>query len=320
MGARLWQVVSDCGLLDDKVRKTQVQQIDCALPASEQGAVSRFVVRIERLAYDEENCDGASDELSRGLKQLEPMLQGAQETSATARAQAARVLDRPEFEVAPPPEPKDKKVEKPEDDESEGPIAKWFRETWEAFVKWLFGPDRHEHHSSMESDFSPNLGISNLVVVAAIALVGGVLLWLLLRGFSRDKQQELQGQEGAILQTPLAPDPMNALSRPPEGWAGLADELAAKGLYRDAIRSLYLALLSRLHREGFIDYDPALSNWDYFRGFKGPMGALTPFRELTRRFDFAWYGNLEVGGESWAAFRALTQPLLDSGAKERLSA
>src|SRR5262249_38392815 len=155
------------------------------------------------------------------------------------------------------------------------------------------------------------------VMFAAIALVLGMLLWLLLRGLNRQGDGEIAaGDEGGAVQTPLAPDPMNALSRPPEGWAGIADELAAKGQFREAIRSLYLALLSRLHRDGAIDYDPAKSNWDYFRGFKGPMSALTPFRELTRRFDFAWYGNLEVSREAWHAFRSIAQPLLDSARQE----
>jgi hypothetical protein len=108
---------------------------------------------------------------------------------------------------------------------------------------------------------------------------------------------------------------MSALARPPEGWAHLADEFAAKGQYRDAVRSLYLALLSRLHREGAILYDSTLSNWDYLRQFKGRREWLPPFRELTRRFDFAWYGNLPVGADGYRDFRALTSPLLSAPAQ-----
>jgi len=149
-------------------------------------------------------------------------------------------------------------------------------------------------------------------IFAAIGLAVGLLLWLLLRGLTGKSADEIAASESGVSEAPLAPDPMNALSRPPEGWAGLADELAAKGLFREAIRNLYLALLSRLHRDGAIDYDPSKSNWDYFRGFKGPMTALTPFRELTRRFDFAWYGNLEVSATSWSTFRSITRQLLQT--------
>jgi hypothetical protein len=238
--------------------------------------------------------------------------------STDTRTDANAVLARPEFAVDPP---EVKKPDEPKDDD-ENPLSRWIREQWEAFLKWLFGPDRKERHTAVDLNVPGFGGLQNLVMFAAIGLVIGLLLWLLLRGLSRSEDAELSGtEEGGAVQTPLAPDPMNALSRPPEGWAGIADELAAKGQYREAIRNLYLALLSRLHRDGFIDYDPAKSNWDYFRGFKGPMTSLTPFRELTRRFDFAWYGNLEVSSDAWRTFRSITQPLLETAAeKERKSA
>jgi hypothetical protein len=317
MSTRLDAVVQDCAL-EDRFSPAQLHQVD-KLPQSSQGALSRFVSRIERIAEDEENCEGAGDELERGLKQIESMQADVRKPdSADARNEAIGVLGRSEFAVDPP---EVKKPKEPEDD-MENPVSKWIREQWEAFLKWLFGPDKPERRTSVDLNVPGFGGIQNLVMFAAIGLVIGLLLWLLLRGLSRPEDAELSGaEEGGILQTPLAPDPMNALSRPPEGWAGIADELAAKGHYREAIRNLYLALLSRLHRDGAIDYDPAKSNWDYFRGFKGPMTSLTPFRELTRRFDFAWYGNLEVSPDAWRTFRSITQPLLEmTPQKERQSA
>jgi Domain of unknown function (DUF4129) len=143
-----------------------------------------------------------------------------------------------------------------------------------------------------------------------------VLVALLLRALGqRQKDESAQLEVSTLDSTALAQDPMSALARPPEGWAHLADELAAKGQYRDAVRSLYLALLSRLHREGAILYDSTLSNWDYLRQFKGNREWLPPFRELTRRFDFAWYGNLPVGADGYRDFRSLTAPLLAAPAQ-----
>jgi len=146
-------------------------------------------------------------------------------------------------------------------------------------------------------------------VVAVIAVIA-FLLWLLIRGRDRNQAVEVGAELSSLHEAPLSSDPMSALSRAPEGWAGLADALAREGKYREAIRHLYLALLSRLHRDGAIDYDPAKSNWDYFRSFKGRPSALGPFRELTRRFDFAWYGNLEVSQAAWNTFRGICEPLL----------
>ena len=154
-----------------------------------------------------------------------------------------------------------------------------------------------------------------LVVVLVLAALGvlAVVLW---RAFSArekaggDARLEVSSQSAAT----LAADPMNALSRPPEGWAHLADELAARGEYREAVRGLYLALLSRLHREGAIHYDTRLSNWDYLRQFRGRSEWVPPLRELTLRFDFAWYGNLPVGERGYRDFRALCAPMLSTPA------
>lgn len=305
MSQRLREVVDDCELGQRFTRK-QLDAVD-ALPETSRAALSRFVSRIERLAWDDEDCEAASGELQRGLEEISAVI--GDDASATAtRDDAKALLARPEFAVDPPQQPK---VEKPKGDEAPSGFKKWWDNLWERFVKWLFEPDPDRRPTpSSGFDFGFATGLSNVVMFAAIGLVVGVLLWLLLRGLGGKSPDELAAEQSGVLEAPLAPDPMNALSRPPEGWAGLADELARRGQFREAIRNLYLALLSRLHRDGAIDYDPAKSNWDYFRGFKGPMDALKPFKELTRRFDFAWYGNLEVSSTSWATFRSITQPLL----------
>ncbi|MBL8953324.1 MAG: DUF4129 domain-containing protein [Myxococcaceae bacterium] len=306
MSQRLHAVVDDCGL-GQRFARRELEAVD-QLPPSSAAALTRLVTRVERLAWDDEDCDAAGDELERALKELEHVHAGDAD-SAEARDAARAVLARPEFAVDPPDEPKSDK--KPDDDEE----PSWFKKLLERFFKWLFEPDRDRRPSSPppQVDLGLATGLSNLVMFAAVGLVVGLLLWLLLRGLGNARgARETAADESGVIEAPLAPDPMNALSRPPEGWAGLADELAAKGLFREAIRNLYLALLSRLHRDGAIDYDPSKSNWDYFRGFKGPLTALQPFRELTRRFDFAWYGNLEVSSGSWADFRSITRPLLDA--------
>ena len=59
-----------------------------------------------------------------------------------------------------------------------------------------------------------------------------------------------------------------------------------------------------------IDYDPTLSNWEYLFGFKGAGGLKAGFKDLTRRFDFAWYGNLGVDSLAYAMFREVAEPLL----------
>lgn len=301
----LWE---ECSAEEGAAPPAQLERLG-ALPQSEQAALARFVARLEARAFEGEDCEGAVRELHDGLALAQAAL--PEGDAASARAEAEAILARPEFER--PAEVKMPQEVEPKKDDPEPPgwLAKLWNDFWEALWKWLReGNERRP--VSAPSGPSLDLGLTNLVVVGAVVLVLAVLGAVLLRSLGK-KGAEAATDEAALTETPLAADPMSALARPPEGWAELADALAAKGQFREAIRHLYLALLSRLHRDGAIDYDPAKSNWDYFRGFRGARAALTPFRELTLRFDFAWYGQVDVGQPAYAAFRALTHPLLASG-------
>ncbi|MFL5355346.1 DUF4129 domain-containing protein [Archangium sp.] len=241
-----------------------------------------------------------------------PASRAARTDARAAQAQARDILSRPEFQVPGPEAPEDPSQETPKVEEPPG--------AWQRFLTWvaealekLFKRDADAPVRST-APVTSGLGAAHVLVVALIAGVLVVLALLLLRALG----EKLKDGEGPRLEvstqdaTTLAADPMNALSRPPEGWAHLADELAARGEYREAVRGLYLALLSRLHRDGVIHYDTTLSNWDYLRQFRSRREWLPSFRELTLRFDFAWYGNLPVGADGYRDFRALCSPILST--------
>ncbi|HEX8436116.1 DUF4129 domain-containing protein [Archangium sp.] len=278
-----------------------------SLSTAEAQKFQRLVRDVEKAVYQDEDC-GALDRLEQGvtLANQTVALEKAQADARAAQASARDILSRPEFQVPAPT------------DEKQDPTAEAKLGPWERFLKWLgewlaelFKRSNPEPMRRSDTGGS-GLSAANVlfVVLGAGALV--VLVLVLLKLLGKGSMDD----EGAALEVStqnaasLAADPTNALSRPPEGWAHLADELAARGEYREAVRSLYLALLSRLHREGVIHYDTTLSNWDYLRQFKGRREWLPPFRELTRRFDFAWYGNLPVGMEGYRDFRTLCAPML----------
>ncbi|MFZ5471091.1 MAG: DUF4129 domain-containing protein [Myxococcota bacterium] len=314
--ARLYALTDECGIHDKELSK----QIDLAggLSQKEHASLARFLAEVEGYAYDEGDCDYAKTRLRQGLP-LIAQARHALEAShgAHPRTRAEEILARPEF--APDPQRRGAAPTPEKDAPSPPPgwweaFKKWWSQLWKDFFDWL-------RRRSGRSDSELNLPLSggaggltaaNLIV---IALVGGSLVFLAYLLLSRKKPEHVDGGEAdvsALEETPLTTDPMSALSRSPEGWASLADELAARGQFREAVRSLYLALLSRLHRDGAIDYDPAKSNWDYFRGFRGRREWLAPFRELTDRFDFAYYGRIQVGNEGYLSFRELSRPLLSS--------
>ncbi|WP_342380882.1 DUF4129 domain-containing protein [Myxococcus stipitatus] len=283
------------------------------LSAAERGKLDRLVRAVERQAYDDEDCDSALLTLERGLTQATGTLEAQTRANARAAADRARdILARPEFAVAPP-----------RTDEAEEPTAPPQMSWWTQFTTWLANllEDLFKRESpSASPPVSPTAGLVSggqmadalvVVLVGLTVAVLGAVLWRALR-----KARPLEEGSGLDVSTldaaTLARDPAHALSRPPEGWAQLADELAARGNYREAVRGLYLALLSRLHRDGAILYDVTLSNWDYLRQFKGRSEWKPRFRELTLRFDFAWYGNTPVTSTGYQEFRALTAPMLAS--------
>jgi hypothetical protein len=244
-----------------------------------------------------------------------PASRAARTDARAAQAHARDILSRPEFQVPGPEAPEDPSQETPKVEEPPG--------AWQRFLKWLAealeklfkrDEDAPVRSTAPVTSSGSGMGAANVLVVVLIAGVLVVLALLLLRALG----EKLKDGEGPRLEvstqdaTTLAADPMNALSRPPEGWAHLADELAARGEYREAVRGLYLALLSRLHRDGVIHYDTTLSNWDYLRQFRSRREWLPSFRELTLRFDFAWYGNLPVGADGYRDFRALCSPILST--------
>ena len=282
-----------------------------SLSDAEAAKLQRLLRTVEGLAKSAEDCEVVERALKQGLTlaQQTAALEKAAPDARAASARAKDILSRPEFADASPPD-KDTETKEPTVPEPPG----W----WRRFLKWLaealkdlFKRDDAPARSSPTFTGDSGTDAANVLVVLLIGLVLAVLVAVLLRALGRQQKDESAQLEVSTLDSKaLGQDPMSALSRPPEGWAHLADELAARGEYREAVRSLYLALLSRLHREGAILYDSTLSNWDYLRQFKGRRECLPPFRELTRRFDFTWYGNLPVGADGYRDFRTLTEPLL----------
>lgn len=295
--ARAQKVTSECGLRIDLTALRRVADED-------QSATARLLSRVERRAFEEEDCDAAEADLREGLRLLGEALVTGEPIDAQARAKD--ILQRPEFETVTEKE----KTAEPEKADEPG----WLARLIKALLEWLESLSKKQKDRE-DIDVEPSSGgdmaAANTVMIVALLVVAGVLIFILVRSFKskNDDQTNLDESGGLSLQG-LDADPMSALSRPSETWAGLADELAARGEFREAIRHLYLALLSRLHRDGVIDYDPTLSNWEYLFAFKGSGAFKTAFKELTRRFDFAWYGNVDVDSLAWAVFRRTAEPML----------
>jgi hypothetical protein len=92
--------------------------------------------------------------------------------------------------------------------------------------------------------------------------------------------------------------PEESLPRPDEQPSPVlwrqAEDLARAGKHREAVRALYLAVLSLLHGQRLLRYETTRTNGEYVRQVRlaaqAPAGLAEPFALLTRQFEVLWYG------------------------------
>ncbi|TDN37503.1 DUF4129 domain-containing protein [Hymenobacter sp. UV11] len=84
----------------------------------------------------------------------------------------------------------------------------------------------------------------------------------------------------------------------------------AAGNRRLALRLGYLQLLKQLTDRDFISWQPDKTNQTYLRELAAsyPAGRLA-FAELTRQFDYSWYGELPLSADLYQQARAAQQQL-----------
>ena len=90
-----------------------------------------------------------------------------------------------------------------------------------------------------------------------------------------------------------------------------AEELAAKGEYLEALRTLYGAVLALLHRRRFIRYETMRTNGEYVdqvgHAAEAPPGLHDPFERLTTLFEWKWYGERACDDRDFGAGRRLAE-------------
>lgn len=93
--------------------------------------------------------------------------------------------------------------------------------------------------------------------------------------------------------------------RTPDEWLEEADALAAKFLYREAVRCLYVACLLRADEHGIARFRRHETNWEHLARIEAnprlPSGV--DFREPTGHFDRIWYGGQVRGEVDFTLFR-----------------
>ncbi len=142
-------------------------------------------------------------------------------------------------------------------------------------------------------------------LVVALALLLAVLAVRLFR--RRGKAPAAAAAPPPSLDPAADADP---LSRRESEWERFAEELAAAGRYREAIRALYHAVLVALYRGGWLHYRKGRTNWEYVASLPPAAPWRGDFVLLTRRFEEEWYGRRESREEAYRAASEEAERLL----------
>lgn len=166
---------------------------------------------------------------------------------------------------------------------------------WELFWQWvddvLFRPLRENTTEQFWSWFWLLAGIAALAFVISKAL-RAEFGWFFRK---KDEEVEIAGLE--LLDT----EDIESVD-----LDALLDAALGDRRYRDAARYQYLRALQTLTEQGLIDWDKHKTNRDYLAEVRRAdrPGLSGPFADITRLFEWIWYGEFSVDEHRFALVRA----------------
>ncbi len=181
-----------------------------------------------------------------------------------------------------------------------------FRTWWEGLMRKLTWKRPPPQPSTGPAPVLP--AFDGRIVMALVALILAILIGVFLISQSAALRVRAPDIDGRL--PGAGSDLPDARKRTPLGWRDHADQLAKEGLYREAIRSLFLAALARLDRTREIDYRRERTNGEHLRTFRGSDVRRDRFVDATWRFELAWYGGDPVGEADYERMARTARPLL----------
>lgn len=160
-------------------------------------------------------------------------------------------------------------------------IGKWLSD----FLERIFGGDRNLNLNPS----GPNLGFLSALTPVIWVLFGlaiATFLFFIIRRFSIQRRSKIGG---------LMED--DEPERTADEWVTRAQELAAAGRHREAVRCLYLACLVRFDDGNVARFIRSETNWEHLARIhaSSKLPAGLDFRTPTQRFDLIWYGHQPTG-------------------------
>lgn len=191
--------------------------------------------------------------------------------AAQAREKAAEILDRPEYARARP---------------------NVFERLYESFVEWiatLLGESDPERAAAYGPGALVVLGIVALLVLHLIVSQ----IWL-----GRLRRKQLHSKGDVIL---------GEGGRPSAQWMAEAAGFELQGLFRDAVRCHWRAVVAEAAALGLLVDDTGRTTRDHLRDMSAALPAVNaPFASATELFEQAWYSLHKIGSSDLSHIKQWT--------------
>ncbi len=164
-----------------------------------------------------------------------------------------------------------------------GETPEWLKKLFE----WLFGP-----HDAAVAGLGPVIVALSWAVVGAIC---AVIIWLVVRAVNNYRARHTIGGGRRTYEEGEAEIPPGDL--PADEYLRRAAELAANGLYREAIGQLILGAMSFTERGGLIRFRRGLTHRDYLRALRARAPQYQAFRTIVSVYEPICFGRrpAEIG-------------------------
>jgi hypothetical protein len=175
--------------------------------------------------------------------------------------------------------------------------SNWLSRAMQSFLNWLEGLFNHVPKPNGVGSAPSVLG--PWVTWVMWGILGGLVIFLIVLALMHVRWKlTLKRKSKALLEED---EPERTLDE----WLERANDLEAQGLYREAVRCLYLACLLRFDEARVARFDRGQTNWEHLHRIQAspklPPGL--DFLKPTQAFDRIWYGMQTKGQADVAKFR-----------------
>ena len=168
--------------------------------------------------------------------------------------------------------------EKPREDNVFQKAWAWLGRVVKRILSWIF------------DDIGPAVGILAAIVKAIPWIVLGLLLFFMLKFFLKVNTKKATDAIETVPSIQLTKD--EELINNQQLSELIAQAIQEKD-YRLAVRFYYLLILQKLTDKELIVWQQEKTNEDFIREV-GHLKIAPRFSEITRLYDFVWYGNFEI--------------------------